>query len=111
MKGKPAKKAAYKLNLGKVGNMATVILNGDTVSTVWHEPYSVDITGLLRKGINTLRVEVINPWRNRIIGDRQPGIGKRYTYLGYDNFFDSKSELMPAGLIGPVTIIKETTLK
>lgn len=111
LKGKPAKTAAYKLNLGKVGNMATVILNGDTAGTVWHEPYSVDITGFLRKGINTLRVEVINPWRNRIIGDRQPGIEKRHTYLGYDNFFDSKSELMPAGLIGPVKIIKETTQK
>ena len=108
MKAKPSKKASYKLNLGKVGNMATVVLNGDTIATLWHEPYEVDITRALHKGVNTLNVEVINPWRNRIIGDRQPGVKKRYTYLGYDNFFDSKSELMPAGLMGPVRIIEET---
>lgn len=108
---KPRKGEAYKLNLGEVANMATVVLNGDTLPTVWHSPFTIDITHALRKGNNSLAVEVINPWRNRIIGDRQPGIAKRYTFLGYDGFFDAKSKLFPTGLIGPVTITKETAPK
>lgn len=108
---KPRKGEAYKLNLGEVCDMATVVLNGDTLPTVWHSPFILDITRALRKGSNSLTVEVINPWRNRIIGDRQPSCAKRRTFLGYDHFFDANSKLFPAGLLGPVTITKETAPK
>ena len=109
VKGKIDRKATYQLHLGKVGDMATVRLNGQVLPTSWHAPYVVDITAALRKGRNQIEIEVINTWRNRIIGDRQPDCKQRITYLGHDHFFDSKSELMPSGLIGPVTITQVTT--
>lgn len=111
MPGKMQEGASYQLHLGQVGNMATVTLNGQALPTIWHEPYSIDITSALRQGKNHIEIEVINPWRNRIIGDRQPGTQERVTYLGHDHFFDSKSELMPSGLMGPVTITEETALR
>lgn len=59
------------LNLGKVENMANVCLNGVPVDLLWKEPYTCDITPLVKKGKNTLSVEVTNLWPNRMIGDEQ----------------------------------------
>ena len=90
------------LDLGEVGCMAQVMVNGKEVATLWKTPYKTDITEALAVGDNHLEVKVANQWVNRIIGDLQPGSVK-YTYTPTD-FYKADSPLLPAGLMGPVTL-------
>ena len=99
----PLKAARYVLNLGKVGCMAQVIVNGRRQRILWKTPYTVDITDALQKGDNRIEVEVINLWANRLIGDCQPNNPKRYTYTGFP-FYKADSPLLPSGLLGPVEL-------
>lgn len=94
----------YVLDLGKVGCMAEVIVNGLNVGTAWHHPYTLDITSALKTGENELEIRVVNQWVNRIIGDLQPDCKKIYTFTPRP-FYRADSELLPAGLMGPVNII------
>ena len=96
------KQGRILLDLGEVGCMAQVIVNGKEVATLWKTPYKTDITDALAVGDNHLEVKVANQWVNRIIGDRQPGSVK-YTYTPTD-FYKADSPLLPAGLMGPVTL-------
>ncbi len=60
------------LNLGDVGVIAEVVVNGRNCGTVWHAPFKVDVTGAVREGdCNDIVVKVTNTWRNRLIGDEQ----------------------------------------
>lgn len=68
---KTDRSARYVLNLGKVKNLAVVTVNGQRCATLWHAPFVVDITDGLRKGQNTLEIDVTNLWVNRMIGDEQ----------------------------------------
>ncbi|MHA6615957.1 glycosyl hydrolase [Pseudonocardia sp. DLS-67] len=43
-----------------VGDVAQVLVNGDDRGWVWAPPYSVDVTGALRPGENTITVRVLN---------------------------------------------------
>lgn len=65
------KSARYVLSLGEVKNLARVYINEREVAHLWKPPFSCDVTGSLRKGRNTLRIEVTNLWPNRMIGDEQ----------------------------------------
>ena len=116
------------LDLGKVSVVAEVTLNGKNLGVYWLSPYSVDITEALVSGPNKLEIRITNQWTNRLIGDlRFPatdnydsnGInmpdwyinnesmppGKRTTFTTY-NFYNQKSKLISAGLLGPVKIIQ-----
>lgn len=59
------------LDLGKVEVMARVNLNGKDLGVLWREPYRLDVTGAVKPGKNQLKVEVVNLWVNRLIGDEQ----------------------------------------
>ena len=59
----------YVLDLGEVKNMAVVRVNGLTVGTLWHPPFSIDISDALLGGDNTLEIDVTNLWVNRMVGD------------------------------------------
>lgn len=102
---KKSKKLHYELNLGEVDCMAVVTLNGNGIGTLWKTPYTIDITRELRKGMNELQIKVVNLWPNRIIGDLQPGVKKKYTWCSY-NAYEATSPLFPSGLLGPVKIVE-----
>jgi len=91
------------LDLGDVKNLAEVIVNGKSLGIVWKKPFRTDITHALTKGSNTLEIKVTNLWVNRLIGDMQPGITKKYTYTTIP-FYQADSPLKPSGLMGPVQI-------
>ena len=57
------------LSLGNVKNCAVVIINGHRCEALWKPPFKVDVTPWLQKGKNSLRIEVTNLWKNRMIGD------------------------------------------
>jgi len=99
------KQGRFELDLGRVGCMAEVIVNGHHLGVLWKTPYTVDITEALKAGTNELEIHVVNQWVNRIIGDKQPNCTKKYTYTVFDQFYRADSELLPAGLLGPVNII------
>jgi hypothetical protein len=91
------------LDLGDVRNLAHVTLNGKDPGVVWHAPFRLEITGILKPGRNELTIQVINAWVNRLIGDQQPG-ATQYTYADIHPY-KADSPLLPSGLLGPVTII------
>jgi hypothetical protein len=92
------------LDLGAVKNLAEVTVNGRPLGTVWKVPFRVDATEALKPGANTLEIKVANLWVNRLIGDKQPGVTKPYTYTAVE-FYKADSPLLPSGLLGPVRVV------
>jgi hypothetical protein len=86
-----------------VNNLAEVTVNGKNLGVVWHAPYRVNVTGVLKPGANMLEIKVVNSWVNRLIGDQQPGATK-YTMADVKPY-KANSKLLPSGLIGPVRVM------
>jgi hypothetical protein len=91
------------IDLGKFTAMAKVTVNGQYAGGLWTAPHRLDISGLVREGKNELRIEVVNTWVNRIIGDMQLPEEERKTWMPI-NPYDAESPLQSSGLLGPVTI-------
>ncbi|WP_347304638.1 glycosyl hydrolase (plasmid) [Croceibacterium sp. TMG7-5b_MA50] len=91
------------LDLGKVGDVAEVRVNGAVAGTAWHAPWQVDIGPLVRAGDNRVEVRVANLWVNRLIGDAQPGATK--VAFTTAPTYRPDAPLRPAGLIGPVRLL------
>jgi len=83
--------------------MAKVTVNGKYAGGLWTAPYRLDISGLVREGKNELRIEVVNTWVNRIIGDMQLPEEELESWM-LVNPYDAESPLQPSGLLGPVTV-------
>jgi hypothetical protein len=99
----PSDRRLY-LDLGKVYVTAKVTVNGKYVGGIWTTPYRIDVTDYLQSGDNTIEIEVINTWVNRIIGDYQlPPEQRKVTTTRINS---SRTTLQSAGLIGPVTILR-----
>ncbi len=92
------------VDLGNVMVMAKVKVNGQYAGGAWTHPYSVDITPYLTEGDNTLEVEVVNTWRNRLIGDAALAPESRLTWTNFD-VVTAGEPLQSSGLLGPVRII------
>jgi hypothetical protein len=101
------KGARLWIDLGDVKNLAVVTVNGKDLGEVWHAPYRVDITSALQPGDNQVTIKVVNAWVNRLIGDEQPGATK-YTFADVKPY-KANSPLLPSGLLGPVTVVREDT--
>lgn len=112
------------LDLGDVGVLARVTLNGHDLGTLWKAPFRVDITDAVRPGENRLEVEVTNLWVNRLIGDERFGrFDKTAAWLSagdptpkdalretvvVHSHYKKNDDLQPSGLIGPVKVLHET---
>jgi hypothetical protein len=84
--------------------MAKVRINGKDAGGVWTSPYKIGITNLLKEGVNELEVEVVNCWRNRMVGEFFLPKEERFTFHTAAEI-DKKSPLQSSGLLGPVQII------
>ncbi len=100
----------YVLNLNQVDESAKVFINGQEVGVLWSIPFEARIGKYLKAGENTIKIEVVNLMANRI---RDMDIRKikwrnyheiNFVDINYKDFDASKWEIMPSGLIGPVTI-------
>lgn len=69
------------LDLGRVADLAEVILNGADLGVLWRPPYRLDVTEHLQAE-NQLEVRVVNRWVNRLIGDAHLPDDARYNASG-----------------------------
>lgn len=100
------------LDLGEVGVIAQVKINGVSLGEFWSFPMLINITDAIRLGKNQLEIVVTNTWRNRLIGDKKypesfPDAHNQKhfaTETSTDIGIDGSEELMKSGLIGPVKL-------
>lgn len=111
---KPAGGTDYYLALGQVNFSARVLLNGVDLGVAWCAPWQLKASHALRQGKNELVIEVANTWQNRLIGDgflpedqRRTRTNIRHFYLQERRGKKIAHPLMPAGLIGPLTLQRE----
>ena len=102
---------AWKIDLGDVRESARVYINGEYIGCAWSVPYVLDCKNTLKKGKNTIRIEVTNLPANRISELDRKGVKWRkmeeinmvdinYKKTLYDNW-----EPMPSGLNSKVRLI------
>ena len=97
------------LDLGKVGVIAHVKLNGKKIGGLWTAPWKLNISGHLKNGDNSLEIEVVNLWVNQLVKDASNDKKLRETWMLIDHNYNKNSLLPPSGLIGPVRLMKEYT--
>jgi hypothetical protein len=107
------------LDLGNVGDVAEVELNGKPVGVTWMQPHRLTATHAARPGRNTLKVLVTNTPQNWVAGLKQPpGVPEELVphygptvdiykpgtsaWEAVDRRF---SPLPPSGLMGPVRMV------
>lgn len=122
------------LDLGRVEVIARVIVNGKPVGALWKPPFRIDVTDAVRRGDNSVEVQVTNLWPNRLIGDEhlppendykvsafgwtggitelpewyRQGLpkppGERVTFTTWKHY-SAESPLLESGLLGPVRLL------
>ena len=96
---------ATVLDLGDVRELASVRLNGQPLGVVWAPPFRFDVAGRLKPIGNTLEIEVVNLWANRVIGDEARPAAERFTRTNIRTLLPT-TPLMPSGLLGPVRLMR-----
>lgn len=95
------------LDLGKVGDVAEVRVNGASAGILFAPPYRVDVTKLLKPGLNRLEISVTNEFTNRILGDTL--LPEKERVLGsaanVRMMFGGPKEPLPSGLLEDVRLI------
>lgn len=108
----PEKNKRYFLQLGSVKDLgiAEVRINGKDKGITWTKPFRIEISNDLQEGENTLEINVVNSWYNRVAGDEIFPDKKQYTQTNIVLINDFRGNprteipLEPSGLLGPVTI-------
>ncbi|WP_341995961.1 glycoside hydrolase [Microbacterium sp. LWH7-1.2] len=90
------------LDLGRVRDIARVLVNGVDCGIAWTAPFRVEVTYAVRGGDNTIEVEVATPWRNRLIAEAGRLSGEIFAPM--TGVFEPSAEPLPAGLAGPVEL-------
>jgi hypothetical protein len=90
-----------------VREAATVFVNGRRAGSLWAPPYTITVTGLVRKGPNTIRIDVANTAINYMAGRALPDY--RLLNLRYGVRFEpqdmDKVKPVSSGLTGPIRLV------
>ncbi|MFC5283548.1 glycosyl hydrolase [Pedobacter alpinus] len=105
LKKKELKQNLY-LNVGEIHDLASVKINGKELGVIWTQPHRINISSAFKKGKNLIEIALTNTWHNRLMGDHALPQDKRITQTTAPYRLEG-NPLLPAGLIGPVTIEKE----
>jgi hypothetical protein len=102
--GRPGMRAWFD---APVREAAIVYVNGNRAGSVWCPPYSIELSGLLKNGENTIRILVSNLAINYMAGRKLPDY--RLLNLRYGERFQAqdmdKVQPITAGLLGPIRLI------
>ena len=105
-----------RLDLGDIHDIAHIWINGEDLGIIWTKPWTVNLSGFLKEGMNELKIEVTNCWANRLIGDAALPEDKRSVktnvrlvpdrseYKRGHQATSADDPLLPSGLSGPVFI-------
>lgn len=91
-----------------IRDVAVVTINGQRVGSVWHPPYTLDVTKQLRAGENTISIAVANTAINLLAGRAAPDYrllnaryGERFTPQDTDNL-----QPLPSGILGQIHLLE-----
>jgi hypothetical protein len=92
-----------------INGAAIVYLNGQRAGAVWCAPYQIDVSGLVKAGENTLRIDVANTAVNYLAKAGFPNYDLKAIRAQYKTRFDPQglqlyADPLPSGLLGPVTL-------
>jgi hypothetical protein len=94
------------IDIGKVAYIADIKVNGVSCGVAWTSPYKVEITNVVKQGLNRLTIEVTNTWANRLMVDHLLPEPERVTKTTAPFRMEGKP-LYEAGLLGPVRVVGE----
>jgi hypothetical protein len=99
------------LDLGEVLDLAEVIVNGKSAGVLWTTPFKINIGDYVRAGENRLEIKITNMWINRLTGDMELPVEKRFCktnqpYVTKDRsaWGDETFRIQRSGLLGPVKL-------
>jgi hypothetical protein len=94
-----------------VKDAAVVYVNDKRIGAAWCPPYQVDVTGTLKEGENTIRIEVGNTAVNYLAKAGFPNYNQRAVDAAFppgNRFSPQGTQLyaqpLPSGLIGPIKL-------
>ena len=90
------------LEVETVGEIASVVLNGQDCGVLWTPPFRVDVTAAVRAGTNRLVIRVATPWRNRLIAEAAQHTGSIFAPM--TQVFEVTATPLEAGLRGEVSL-------
>lgn len=95
------------LDLGEVGYVARVWLNGEELGVSAWPPHRVEITGLVAEGANELVVEVTNTLANQALSEETLANAEDRGWMNgyYQRARPFMQESLRSGLIGPVRLL------
>lgn len=98
---------SYSIDLGKVGEVARVYLNGVEVGTSVFPPHILKLENVFREGENNIVIEVANTWLNQYIADQKRAPENKYlnSNVNKNDFLKAGNQPLPSGLMGPVKIV------
>lgn len=94
-----------------VREAAVVYVNGQRAGSVWHPPYVLDVSGLLKTGSNDIRIEVANLAVNTMASKPIPDYRETYKAViaQFGDRFQPQdmNQIQPitAGLLGPIQLV------
>lgn len=94
---------------GPIRDAALVVINGKPAGALWYPPYRLDITALLKPGVNRIEIHVfntaLNAWSALPPHDYKPLIAKYGDRFQMQDL--NKVEPLPSGILGTVTLETE----
>lgn len=95
---------------GPIREAAVVYVNGQRAGAMWCPPYTLNVTKLLKRGENQLRIVVGNTAINHLAGQRLPDY--KLLTLRYGDRFQPQDmenlQPLPSGLLGTVQLVGTT---
>lgn len=102
----------WAIDLGDVRESARVFINDSLIGCAWAAPFTLQFSGLLKPGLNRIRIEVTNLPANRIAQlDREGCPWRKMEEINVVNIHYQKTTYadwtpMPSGLNSPVTLYR-----
>jgi hypothetical protein len=98
----------HALLASPVPEAAVILINGKRIGSVWHPPYTLDLTGALHPGKNTIEIQVANTDMNNLAG-RAPADYHLLTARYGERFVPQDINLiapLPSGILGTVRLLE-----